>query len=262
LAGAAIVYGLTLLVLLALENKLLYPAPKYPAGDWTCTYLPHEDVTFASADGTRLHGWLVEHPQPRAVVLYCHGNGDCLGYLGRYLQELRDRQQVTVFAFDYRGYGRSEGSPHEAGILADGQAAQQWLAERMGIKPVEIVLIGRSLGGAVAVDLAATSGARGLVLQSTTTTIPDVAARIMWYLPVRWLMRNRYDSLSKIANYMGPVLLSHGTADSLIPLQLGQKLFAAVPGAAKRMFLIEGGDHNDIEPPEYDAALDDFLQSL
>jgi fermentation-respiration switch protein FrsA (DUF1100 family) len=259
---AILVYCGLLLVLLALENSLLYPAPKFPEGDWKAPYLPHEDVEFASADGTKLHGWLVEHPQARAAVLYCHGNGDCVGYLGPYLQELRDRQRVTVFAFDYRGYGKSEGAPHEAGILADGHAAQLWLAERLGKKPEDIVLMGRSLGGSVAVDLAAKNGARGLILQNTPSSIPDAAALIYWFVPVRWLMKNRYDSLSKIARYGGPVLMSHGTADTLVPCDLGRKLFSAVTCSQKRFFEIPGGGHNDIEPPEYEKALDAFLESL
>lgn len=259
---AALTYCGLLLVLLRLENWLLYPAPKYPEGDWKAAYLPHEDVEFPSADGTKLHGWLVEHPNPRAVVLYCHGNGDCIGFLGPYLKQLSDRHWVTVFAFDYRGYGKSEGVPSEAGILADGDAAQQWLAKRFSIKPADIVLLGRSLGGCVAVDLAAINGARGLILQNTTTSIPEVAARIYWFAPVRWLMKNQYDSLSKIGRYNGPVLLSHGTADALIPCSLGRKLFGAVTCDQKRFFEIQGGGHNDPEPPNYDVALEEFLGSM
>jgi fermentation-respiration switch protein FrsA (DUF1100 family) len=261
---AALIYCVLLLVLLFVENRLLYPAPAYPNpnGDWNATYLPHEDIEFTSADGTKLHGWLVEHEQPRAVILYCHGNGDCLGYLGWYLKELRDKQRVTIFAFDYRGYAKSEGSPSEAGVIADGHAAQQWVAERMRMKPEEIVLMGRSLGGAVAVDLAATNGARGLILQNTATSIPDAAALIYWFAPVHWLMKNRYDSLSKIGRYQGPVLQSHGKRDTLVPIALGRKLFDAVPSTHKRFFVIDNGGHNDPEPPSYDVALDEFLGSL
>lgn len=259
---AALIYCVILLLLLLLENTLLYPAPKFPEGDWTARFLPHEDVEFASADGTKLHGWFVEHQSPRAVLLYCHGNGDCVGYLAPYLKELRDRHQVSIFAFDYRGYGKSAGSPIESGILADGHAAQTWLAERTGQTPADIVLMGRSLGGCVAVDLAAKNGARGLILQNTTTTIPDAAANIYWFLPVQWLMKNRYDSLSKIGRYHGPVLMSHGTEDTLVPYSLGQRLFAAVPGSNKRFFSIPGGGHNDPEPLTYDTALDEFLASL
>ncbi len=262
LRGAALVYCAVLLLLLALENTLLYPAPKFPTGDWTAAYLSHEDVEFESTDGTRLHGWLVEHEDPRAVVLYCHGNGDCVGYLGSYLKDLRDRQRVTVFAFDYRGYGKSEGAPMEPGVLADGHAAQKWLAERMGLSPAEIVLMGRSLGGAVAVDLAVKNGARALVLQNMPTSMPDAAANIYWFLPVRWVMKNRYDSMSKIERYAGPLLHSHGTADDLVPFEMGRRLFAAAAGKQKRFFEIEGGGHNDQEPPQYDDVLDEFLESL
>jgi len=258
----ALAYVVVLLLLTLLENTLLYPAPKYPEGDWTAAYLPHEDVFFPSADGTRLHGWLVEHPGPRAVLLYCHGNGDCVGYLGPYLQQLRGEQRLTIFAFDYRGYGRSEGSPHEAGVLADGHAAQMWLAERMELRPSDIVLMGRSLGGGVAVDLAAKNGARGLILQNVPTSMPDAAARLYWFAPVHLLMKNRYDSLSKIGKYSGPLLMSHGTADELVPYALGQKLFEAAPNSAKRFFTIEEGGHNDAEPAEYDKVLDEFLAGL
>jgi len=264
LRGAAFVYVALLLVLLLLENTLLYPAPRFPdpRGDWEATYLPHEDVEFASADGTKLHGWLVEHPAPRGVLLYLHGNGDCIGFLGPYLKDLRDNHQLTVFAFDYRGYGKSAGSPVEAGILADGDAAQKWLAQRTGRPPADIILMGRSLGGCVAVDLAARNGARAIILQNTTTSMPDAAARIYWFLPVRLLMKNRYDSLTKISRYKGPLLQSHGTADELIPYELGQRLFAAAPCQPKQFFSISGAGHNDLEPAEYEAALAAFLAAL
>ncbi len=262
LGTAAVGYCGILLLLLVLENALLYPAPKFPEGDWKAPQLDHEDVDFTSADGTKLHGWLAEHPNPRGVLMYCHGNGDCVGYLGPLMRELRDKHQLTVFAFDYRGYGKSEGSPSEPGILADGHAAQEWLAKRTGCTPADIILMGRSLGGGVAVDLAAKNGARALILQNTPTSIPDAAAYMYWFAPVHMLMKNRYDSLSKIGSYTGPVLISHGTADTLVPFALGQKLFAAVKSEMKRFFPIEGGGHNDVEPPEYEAALEEFLASL
>ncbi|MDX1946691.1 MAG: alpha/beta hydrolase [Pirellulaceae bacterium] len=256
----AVGYLLVLLVLLLFENYLLYPAPRYPAGDWEAPNLPHEEVHFVSADGTKLHGWYFEHPQPRAVVLYCHGNGDHVAYLGPHLAELRRTLGVSIFAFDYRGYGRSEGAPAEAGILEDAAAARDWLARRAGVRPADLVLIGRSLGGGVVVDLAAAAGARGLVLQNTFTSLPDVAANIYPWLPVRLMMKNRYDSLAKIGRYQGPLFQSHGTRDELVPLALGQKLFAAAPGP-KRFFEHDGG-HNSAEPPEYYGELARFLDEL
>ncbi|MCI0360548.1 MAG: alpha/beta hydrolase [Planctomycetaceae bacterium] len=255
-------YLLVLLLLLFFENTLLYPAPRYPNGDWTAAEIAHEDVFFASADGTKLHGWYLEHAAPRAVMLYAHGNGDCVAYLGPYLGELRDELRVSVFVFDYRGYGRSEGSPIEQGILEDGDAAHRWLAERTGKQLNEIVLMGRSLGGAVAVHLADRNGARGLVLQNTWTSLPDAAARLYPWAPVRWLMRNRYESLAKIAGYSGPLLSSHGTADELVPIDLGRQLFDAAPTSQKEFFMIEGGNHNTPEPREYYRALDRWIDEL
>jgi uncharacterized protein len=262
LRAVAVIYLLVLLLLLLLENTLLYPAPKYPVGDWEAASILHEDVHFASLDGTRLHGWYLEHQEPRAVVLYLHGNGDCVAYLGPYLAALRDKLRLSIFVFDYRGYGRSEGTPFEKGILEDGDAAQRWLAQRAGCRVNDIVLMGRSLGGAVAIDLAGRNGARGLVIQNSFTSLPDVAALHYPWAPVRWLMRNRYDSLSKIAGYEGPLLASHGTADSLVPATLGRRLFDAAITDNKRFVPIEGGDHNSPEPREYHVHFDRWLEEL
>jgi uncharacterized protein len=257
----AVAYCLVLLVLLFLENMLVYPAPRYPEGDWQATWLEHEDVSFPSADGTKLHGWYVEHPQPKAVILYCHGNGTHVAYTAEFLAEMRDEFQVSIFAFDYRGYGRSEGKPAEKGILEDAEAAQEWLAKRAGIDKKDIVLMGRSLGGGIVLHLAAENGARGVILQNTFTSLHDAAASHYPWVPVRLLMKNRYDSLSRIGRYSGPIFISHGTADRIIPFAHGQKLFAAATGP-KEFFEIAGGDHNDSEPEHYLPALHKFLDSL
>ena len=255
-------YLVVLLLLLLLENTLLYPAPRYPVGDWAAAELVREEAWFTSADGTKLHGWLFAHDEPRAVILYAHGNGDCVAYLGPFLAAMRDKLRVSIFAFDYRGYGRSEGAPFEKGILDDARAAQAWLAERTSKRPDELVLMGRSLGGGVAVDLAALDGARGLVLQNTFTSLPDAAARLYPWAPVRWLMKNRYDSLAKIHAYEGPIFASHGTLDDLVPMDLGRRLFDAAPSPRKTFFVIEGAGHNTPEPREYYEALDRWLEDL
>jgi uncharacterized protein len=257
----AIAYCLVLLVLLYLENMLVYPAPRYPDGDWEAKWLEHEDVHFTSADGTKLHGWYVGHPQSKAVILYCHGNGTHVAELAEFLKAMRDEFQVSIFAFDYRGYGRSEGKPAEKGIMEDAEAAQKWLAERAGITEQEIVLMGRSLGGGIALHLAAEKGAKGVILQSTFTSLTDAASSHYPWAPVGMLMRNRYDSLARISRYSGPVFLSHGTADRTIPFSQGQALFAAATGP-KEFFEIPGGDHNDAEPEGYLPALHKFLDSL
>jgi fermentation-respiration switch protein FrsA (DUF1100 family) len=251
-------YLVVILVLMLFENYLIFPAPKYPAGRWQPTGIQVEDIYFASRDGTRLHGWYVDHPQPVAHVLYFHGNGEHLGYLDFLLEEFH-RRGLAVFAFDYRGYGRSEGSPDESGIVADGEAALQWLTKRLDIPPERIVLWGRSIGGAVAVNLAVAHGTRALVLESSFSSLTDVAARLYWWAPVRWLLRSRFDSESKIRTYQGPLLQSHGTDDGIVPVDLAQRLFDACPSNQKEFYSIRGGDHNDPPPDEYLDAILTFL---
>ena len=240
-----------------IEKSFVFAPSRYPAGDWRPAGLAFEDAWFAAVDGTRLHGWYVPLPQPRAVVLFCHGNGGNVALWADVLRILHDRMGVTAMGFDYRGYGRSQGTPSEAGVLADARAARTWLARRAGIAENRIVLMGRSLGGAVAVDLAA-DGARGLVLESTFTSMPEVGHAALPWLPVRTVMRTQLNSLAKIRNYHGPLLQSHGTADRLIPYAMGRQLFEAA-NEPKQFVAIPGGDHNDPQTDEYYAALFAFL---
>ena len=244
-----------------IEKALVYTPSCCRVGNWQPTGLTFEDAWFVAADGTRLHGWYVPHPQPRAVVLFCHGNGGNVAMCAEVLRLLHDRVAVTVMGFDYRGYGRSEGTPSEAGLLADARAARAWFARRAGITENQIVLMGRSLGGAVAVDLAAADGARGLVLESTFTSMPEVARTTIPWLPVRDLMRTKFNSLAKIRNYHSRLLQSHGTADRTIPFAMGRQLFETA-NEPKQFIAIHGGDHIDPQPTEYYAALFEFLGEL
>lgn len=248
------------------EESLLFHPARYPDGDWHPPGVEFEDAWFTSVDGVRLHGWYVPHPNPRAVVLFCHGNAGNLTDRAATLRLLHDRVGVSVMIFDYRGYGRSEGTPSEAGILADGRAARAWLARRVNIPESEIVLMGRSLGGAVAVDLAADGGARALVLESTFSSVPDVAAAHVPVLPAsvvpaRLLMRTRLDSAAKIGRYRGPLLESHGDADTVVPYKLGRRLFEAA-NEPKRFITLPGADHNDPPPTAYYQTLAAFLAGL
>ena len=198
---------------------------------------------------------------PRAVILFCHGNAGNLSHRAGLMQLLHDQIGATAMIFDYRGFGRSEGKPSESGILADARAARAWLAEREGIAEENIVLMGRSLGGAVAVDLAARDGARALVLESTFTSMPDVAKTMFPLLPVDLLMQTKLDSADKIFFYHGPLLHSHGTADRLIPYKVGCRLFDAA-NQPKQFVPIPGGDHNDPQNEEYYQVLAMFLNRL
>ncbi len=256
----ALVYIGVCAVMMLFERSLVFVPTRYPDGDWRPWGLDVEDVEFSAGDGTRLHGWFVPCDNARAVILLAHGNGGNITHRTDLLRELH-ALRAAVFAFDYRGYGKSEGSPSETGILADARAARAWLAKRAAIDERQIALMGESLGTGVAVDLAAADGARGLILLSAFTTLPDAAAARFPWLPVRLLMRTRLNSLSKIANYRGPLLAAHGDADTIVHYELGQRLFQAA-NEPKRFVTFTGNDHNDLPPSEFYRAIDEFLGSL
>ncbi|MDZ4821058.1 MAG: alpha/beta hydrolase [Planctomycetota bacterium] len=252
-----VIYLAVVLLMWLFENSLVYhPSPLksdvvLPAG--------FENAEFTSADGTELHGWYLPNPDPQAVVLFCHGNGGNISH--RVSQAIvLNRLGASVLLFDYRGYGRSAGSPNEAGILDDSRAAREWLATKAGIPEDQIVLLGESLGSGVAVDLAM-DGARGVILQNAFASLPDAASAHFPWIPVKWLMRNRYDSLAKIKNYHGPLLQSHGNHDRIVPFASGQKLFAAA-NEPKQFVTIAGGDHNDMPSKQWYDAIGQFFARL
>ncbi len=244
-----------------LERKLVFHPAKYPLGNYDCKPANAEDANFISADGTPLHGWFIDHPHPTAVALFFHGNAGNVSVCGESLKVLNQRHHLAVMTMDYRGYGKSEGTPSEQGILLDARAARAWLAQRTGVSEASIVLFGQSLGGAVAIDLAAENGARGLVIASTFTSLPEAAADVLpWMLP-EWNMTFRLPSIDKLPDYHGPILISHGDADTTIAFEHGERLFE-VANEPKRFVRVKDGKHNDPQPEEYRLALDQFLANL
>lgn len=254
-----IAYLLVLLAMTFLETWLVYPIPPVDRGDWHPAGLGHEEVWFKAADGTKLFGWFAPRPNSKRAVLYCHGNGEDVARNADTLAELRRELNANVFIFDYRGYGHSEGRPDEAGCIADGLAAHRWLADRLGLETNDVIVMGRSLGGAIAVAVAAKQGARALVLDSTFSRMTDAAAYHYPWLPIRLLMRNRYDSLARIQQYHGPVFQTHGKADTIVPLELARELFAAIPSTLKEFRDYPGRDHNDPLAPGYLRDVGIFL---
>ena len=225
------------------EQLLIYPqsvAPSFIKYDAT----GGRQVWVDTEDHRHLEGRYFCHPQPQATVLYCHGNVGTVDKWSVLAERLSRLHRISILVFDYRGYGRSSGFANEQGILKDAEAARNWLARENGIAPSDVVLMGRSLGGAVAVDLAANGGARGLILESTFSSLPDVAeCHAAWLLP-EWNMTQRLNSVEKIKRYSGPLLQTHGDADHLIPLSLGKELFAAAPGP-KQFVVVPEATHND-----------------
>jgi fermentation-respiration switch protein FrsA (DUF1100 family) len=239
------------------ERRSLFQPNKYPAGEWLQTEVFVEDANFTAADGTKLHGWYA-----KGHALLLHGNGGNVTLLAPTIRILNRKHNLAVLALDYRGYGKSEGKPSEEGILQDARAARKWLATKNKIAESDVILLGQSLGGGVAVDLASKDGCRALVLAGTFTSIPDVAQHHIPYLPMKLLLATRMNSLEKIKSYRGPLLMSHGDADEVIPYKQGQALFAACPSENKLFITNPGGKHNDGQSDEYRAALDAFLENL
>ncbi len=174
----------------SIDELLLFFPSKYPTGNWQPTDLKFQDVKLAAEDGTKLHGWYCPSDKPRAVVLIAHGNAGHVAGRASWLRYLQKSARVSVFMFDYRGYGRSEGTPTVEGVLMDARAARKQLGELASVKEKDIVLMGESLGGAVMVQLAAESAPRGLILQSTFSSLRDVAD--VHYPGLAWLVsKNR-----------------------------------------------------------------------
>jgi fermentation-respiration switch protein FrsA (DUF1100 family) len=257
----AIAYGLSVAVMAIFENAFIFFPSVYPQGNWRPTVIAFEDAWFDAADGSRLHGWYVPAENARAVVLFAHGNAGNLSDRTDTLDVLANKLGASVLIFDYRGYGRSAGSPSTEGILADARAARKWLAQRAGIRESQIVLMGESIGGAVVVDLAAKDGARGLILENTFTSLSDVGSYHYPWLPVKLVMRGDLDSIAKIGQYHGPLLQLHGDADSIVPFELGKRLFD-VANEPKRLAAIAGGDHNDLRSSTAYREIDRFLAEL
>ncbi len=225
---------------------------------------PFEDVRFKTSDGIALNGWFfpagTNSPRRQRAVLVCHGNagniGDRLDLCGALLST-----GVSVFVFDYRGYGRSEGRPSEEGTYRDVQAACHWLRQK-GFFGTNIIAFGESLGGGVAAELAVREPIGGLVLQSTFTSIPDMGAELFPWLPVRWLAKIRYDTRSKLPRVQVPVLVMHSPVDELVRIHHGRANFAAAN--EPKLFWELRGDHNSAmaDPKRFAAGMEEFLALL
>jgi fermentation-respiration switch protein FrsA (DUF1100 family) len=193
------------------------------------------------------------------VLLWFHGNAGNLSHRTQLMFLLADTP-ARVFIMDYRGYGRSEGKPSEEGLYLDARAAWQYLVGERRVSPDRIVLFGKSLGGAVAVDLATEVDPAGVIIQSSFTSVPDMAARHFPFVP-KALIRTKMDSLSKIPDVTAPKLFIHSTADEVAPFELGRRLYEAAP-EPKRFHQVDGAAHNDtwaVGGRGYFAAIRDFV---
>jgi uncharacterized protein len=203
--------------------------------------LPFEAIYFKTADNVELYGWFVPKQNARGVVLFCHGNAGNISHRIEYLQ-LFNKLGYSTFLFDYRGYGKSEGKPSEMGTYLDAQGAWNYLVDKRVICPEDIVIYGESLGGAVGAWLAKERRPAALILASSFTSIPDVAANIYPLFPVRWLAKFHYDTKRFLCEVTCPVLVIHSPDDEIIPYAHGCALFEEAK--EPRKFLEIHGDHN------------------
>jgi len=215
--------------------------------------LHYEDIHFRSADNTLLHGWFCPHANSHKVVLLLHGNAgnisDCISSLNIFTG-----LGYSCFVFDYRGYGQSEGQPDETGTYHDAEAAWEWLLRERRYAPRDVVILGRSLGAAISSWLASHHQPAAVILESTFTSLPDIAAETHRLVPARLMTRFNYNTLENTRKINSPILIVHSRDDIVIPYHHGQRLFAAankpktfleISGSHAEGFLHSGQDYID-----------------
>ncbi|MHB8895296.1 MAG: alpha/beta hydrolase [Candidatus Geothermincolia bacterium] len=228
------------------------PPPRWtPAGA--------SEVWLRDEDGTEIHGLWWDEPADRPAILFLHGNAQEV-YSWSLVREDLEAARCRMLLIDYRGYGKSVGEPREAGLYMDGRAALDWLRDR-GVPGASTVIFGKSLGGAVACEIARGRELAGLILESTFTSLASVAASLFPFARGAVPAGGAYDSLSKLPEIHCPVLVIHGDVDMLIPFDEGRRLFEAASDP-KEMFVVHGAGHNDvaiIAGNEYGATISRWL---
>jgi fermentation-respiration switch protein FrsA (DUF1100 family) len=239
------VYCALILYLLVMQPKLIY-LPDMPTRTLQATPqdigLDYETVRLETADGEQLHGWYVAAQNARATLLFCHGNA---GNISHRLESLRIYHELglNVLIFDYRGYGLSTGKASEAGTYRDADAAWRYLLDERGLAPQDIVIAGRSLGAAVAADLASRAEPAAVVLELAFMSVPAMAAEIYPWLPPGLPGLYRYDTRAKLAQIKRPLLIVHSRDDEIIPYAHAETLYAEA-ARPKQLLELQGG-HND-----------------
>jgi fermentation-respiration switch protein FrsA (DUF1100 family) len=243
------------------EKGIVFFPDQYLVGTPIDVGLEYEDISFEAIDGVQLHGWWV--PAAEApVFVWFHGNAGNISHRLENIKLLHDLVGVQIFIFDYREYGYSQGRISREGTFLDAAAAYRYVTEVRGVPAGEVVLFGRSLGTALATDIAVNHPCRALILESAFTNSSDMAKMLAPFL-FDWRPRVPYDNLGKIDKVKAPVLIIHGSDDEIIPVEMGRRVFAAA-NSPKDLYIIPGAHHNDtygVEGKKYFGRLKAFIFS-
>lgn len=247
-------YSLLLLIIFVLlvSGFLLYPRIEnffvfFPDSEMDTTPenfgLNFIDAYFQTMDGVKIHGWFFPLDNKNPIILFCHGNAGNISHRLDNIRHLLDNG-LQVFIFDYRGYGKSEGKPSETGIYKDGQAAYDYLVKKENIPPSDIVVFGRSLGAAVAVDLSLRRDVKAIIVESGFTSSRGMAKTMFLFRLFSSVIPPNYNNAEKIKDVKAPKLIIHGDSDEIVPLDMGKSLYKASQ-EPKYFYKIEGAGHND-----------------
>lgn len=253
--------SLSLLVYFYQPKLIYYP---YKQIEITPEYisLDYEELTLTTSDNIQLNAWWIPHADARATLLFLHGNA---GNISHRLDSIDIFHELglSVLIIDYRGYGKSTGTPSEKGTYIDAETAWNYLTHEKNINSDKIIIFGRSLGGAVATWLAERYSSAALILESNFTSIANIGKHYYPYLPTSLLTRIKYPSKNRMSNIKTPVLIIHSANDEIIPYKFGKQLFEAAN--QPKTFLDINGDHNNgfINSTEkYSSGIDKFISNI
>lgn len=249
--------------MLRLINQFVYrPEATFTEPDFTPAKLGlvYEAVDVTTADGVKLSAWYFPAATPRRALLYCHGNAGNIRDWTPAMPPLLE-MGCSVLLFDYRGYGRSQGQPSEDGLYLDGEAAWAWVRQRARQDGLPAVILGKSLGTAVAIHAALQQPPHALILDSAFTSMREIAMSVTPWLP-DGMLPPLYESGQKVAKLTCPTLLIHGREDTLVPVSHSQRLYDTLT-ATKTLRIIESAGHNDVSGYlAYDEAIEAFLDEI
>jgi fermentation-respiration switch protein FrsA (DUF1100 family) len=260
---ALFVYGLFCLFMFLLQDRLLYSTDKNlkAINEYNIAEHGFYEVRLKTHDLENLVLWYKKPSKFNSpTIIYFHGNAGNIAWRSQKYIKFTQESGYGLLALSYRGYGRSSGNPSEEGLYIDAQAAVRFLQEQ-GVQTEDIILYGESLGSAVATELAVKDQFKALILEAPFTSLPDIAQQKYWYIPARFLVKEKYNTLAKIPNIHTPLLIFHGVKDRLVPIENGKKIFKAA-NYPKDMIVFNEKGHSDFNDLQLIEELQKFIVKI